>query len=69
MIHRTRIRQIFQAKYITPKLVNAMSSVPISEALNYLDTFRQFIDDDIPAAISGNANYLAALELGLYGTC
>jgi hypothetical protein len=40
-----------------------MSSIPITEALNYLDTLR---DDDIPAAINGNANYLAALGLSAY---
>jgi hypothetical protein len=43
-----------------------MSSVPIWEALNYLDTFREFINNDIPAAISENANYLAALGLSAY---
>jgi hypothetical protein len=37
------------------------------EALNYLDTFRDFvIVNDIPAAINGKANYLAALGLSNY---
>lgn len=43
------------------------SSISITDALNYLDTFREFIiDNDIPAAINGNANYLAALGLSAY---
>jgi hypothetical protein len=43
-------------------------SMPISitDALNHLDILREFIDNDIPAAINGNANYLAALGLLAY---
>lgn len=38
-----------------------------SEALNYLDIFREYVvDNDIPTAIRGNANYLAALGLSTY---
>jgi hypothetical protein len=46
-----------------------MSSTIITkdEALNYLDVFREFvIKNDIPLAINGNANYLAALGLSVY---
>ena len=53
---------------MTTKFVNTMSSaISKDEALNYLDTFRKFIiNNDIPAAINGNANYLAALGLSAY---
>jgi hypothetical protein len=44
-----------------------MSTISLSEAFNYLDTFREFvIVNDIPAAINGKANYLAALGLSNY---
>ena len=34
--------------------------------MNYLDILRDFINNDIPAAINGKANYLAALGLSTY---
>jgi hypothetical protein len=48
--------------------VNTMSSaISKDEALNCLDTFHKFIiNNDIPAAINENANYLAALGLSAY---
>jgi hypothetical protein len=53
---------------MTTKFVDTVSSaISKDEALNYLDTFRKFIiNNDIPAAINGNANYLAALGLSAY---
>jgi hypothetical protein len=43
------------------------SAISKDEALNCLDTFHKFIiNNDIPAAINGNANYLAALGLSAY---
>jgi hypothetical protein len=42
-------------------------SISLAEALSYLNTFREFIiDRDMPAAIKGNAIYLAALGLCTY---
>lgn len=46
--------------------MNAISTIPLNEALNYLDILREFIIKDIPVAISGKANYLAALGLSTY---
>ncbi len=44
-----------------------MPSISLDDALCYLDTFRDFIiNNDIPTAIKGNANYLAALGLSTY---
>jgi hypothetical protein len=43
-----------------------MSSITITKAVSYLGTLREFINNDIPAAINGNANYLAALGLSAY---
>jgi hypothetical protein len=44
-----------------------MSAITKQQAVDYLDTFRDFvIKNDIPAAITGNAIYLAALELSTY---
>jgi hypothetical protein len=44
-----------------------MSKISVKEALNYLDTFREFaIKRDIPTAIGGGALYLAALGLSTY---
>jgi hypothetical protein len=44
-----------------------MSIISLQDALNYLDTFREFvIDNDIPKAIEGKAIYLAALGLSTY---
>ena len=44
-----------------------MSTIILHEALNYLDIFREYVvDNDIPTAIRGNANYLAALGLSTY---
>ena len=41
-----------------------MSKISLKEALNYLDTFREFvIKRDIPTAIVAEALYLAALGL------
>jgi hypothetical protein len=43
------------------------STISLSEALRFLDTFCEFvIINDIPAAINGQANYLAALGLSTY---
>jgi len=37
-----------------------MSTIILQEALNYLDIFREYVvDNDIPTAIRGNANYLS----------
>ncbi|MGC1931537.1 MAG: hypothetical protein WA667_21410 [Candidatus Nitrosopolaris sp.] len=44
-----------------------MSKISLKEALNYLDTFCEFvIKRDIPTAIDGEALYLAALGLSTY---
>ena len=44
-----------------------MSSIYLQDAISYLDTVRKFvIENDIPAAIKGNANYLTALGLSTY---
>jgi hypothetical protein len=44
-----------------------MSYISLQNAINYLDTVREFIiEKDIPVAIRGNANYLAALGLSTY---
>lgn len=43
------------------------STISLSEALKFLDIFRDFvINQDLPAAINGQANYLAALGLSTY---
>ncbi len=36
------------------------------QIIEYLDTFRNFVYHDIDSAISGKANYLAALGLSVY---
>jgi hypothetical protein len=44
-----------------------MSKISLKEALNYFDTFCEFvIKRDIPTAIDGGALYLAALGLSTY---
>ena len=52
---------------VNNKAVKVMLLISLTEALIYLDSFRKFvIENDIPAAIKGNANYLAALGLSSY---
>ena len=52
-------------KYVTTKYGES-NVINTQEALNYLDVLREFIIKDIPVAISGKANYLAALGLSAY---
>jgi hypothetical protein len=44
----------------------AYMSLIDTQIIKFLDTFRDFVYHDIESAISGNANYLAALGLSVY---